>query len=118
MTDLELPATDPDLVFLTRLMQLAVNCRTMLRDRKYVFPEASDQLLRMFYPALGKYILEVETASDLGMHLALTRFYVPYTGLYIPGLRKRMTSCHTTGIVTALISVGSPMLDTLMIVSY
>ncbi len=78
MTNLELPATDPDLVFLTRLMQLAVNCRTMLRDRKYVFPEASDQLLRVFYPALGKYILEVETASDLGMRLPLTLICVLY----------------------------------------
>ena len=34
-----MPSEDPDLAFLTRLLQLAVGCRAMLRQRKCVTPE-------------------------------------------------------------------------------
>jgi hypothetical protein len=33
------PSEDPDLAFLTRLLQLAVGCRAMLRQRRFVTPE-------------------------------------------------------------------------------
>ena len=32
-----LPAEDAELVFVTRLLQLAVGCRGMMRDRQYIF---------------------------------------------------------------------------------
>ena len=54
------PATDPDLVFMTRLMQLAVGARTMLRDKSYAFPVVSNDLLKTFFPILSTFILEVQ----------------------------------------------------------
>ena len=54
------PATDPDLVFMTRLMQLAVGARTMLRDKSYAFPAVSNDLLKTFFPILSTFILEVQ----------------------------------------------------------
>lgn len=54
------PSQDPSVIFLTRLLQLAVASRTMLRERQYCFPAASDQLLKTFYPILSTFILEVQ----------------------------------------------------------
>lgn len=54
------PSSDTDIVFLTRLMQLAVGARGMLRERQYAFPEAADHLLKTFYPILSTFILEVQ----------------------------------------------------------
>lgn len=34
------PSNDRELIFLTRLLQLAVGCRAMMRDRAFVFPGA------------------------------------------------------------------------------
>lgn len=57
----EKPASsDSDLVFMTCLMQLAVGARRMLRERQYVFPEVSDDLLKNFYPILSAFILDVQ----------------------------------------------------------
>lgn len=63
MTNLELPANDANLIFLTRLIQLAVHCRTMLRDRQYMIPPASYELLHTFYPLLGQLILAHQLPS-------------------------------------------------------
>lgn len=54
------PSSDLDLVFMTRLMQLAVGARGMLRERQYHFPGAADHLLKTFYPILSTFILEVQ----------------------------------------------------------
>lgn len=57
----EAPASsDTDLVFMTCLMQLAMGARKMLRERKYQFPEVSNDLLKTFYPILSSFILEVQ----------------------------------------------------------
>ncbi|CAL5228021.1 g11083 [Coccomyxa viridis] len=53
------PSEDPDLTFLTSLMQLAVGCRAMLRGRRFSFPAADPELLRSFYPLLMNFMLEV-----------------------------------------------------------
>ena len=34
----EVPGSDRELVFLTRLLQLALGCRAMMREHKYCFP--------------------------------------------------------------------------------
>jgi len=54
------PSSDPDLVFMTCLLQLAVGARQMLRERRYHFPSASQDLLKTFYPILSTFILEVQ----------------------------------------------------------
>ena len=54
------PSSDPDLVFMTCLLQLAVGARQMLRERRYAFPAASQDLLKTFYPILSTFILEVQ----------------------------------------------------------
>ncbi len=54
------PAADADLVFLTRLLQLAVACRAMLRERAYAFAPASPELLHTFYPLLMAAMVEAE----------------------------------------------------------
>ena len=54
------PSDDADLVFMTRLLQLAVGARSMLREKQYKFPEPSHALLHVFYPILTGYILEVQ----------------------------------------------------------
>ena len=53
------PAASEPLVFMTRLLQLAVSCRAMLRDRRFHFPEAPRLLLREFYPILTNYVMDV-----------------------------------------------------------
>lgn len=53
-----------DLVFLTRLLQLATGCRAMLRSRKYSFPPADPELLHTFYPVLTSCILEVQLRDE------------------------------------------------------
>ncbi|KAK9806710.1 hypothetical protein WJX72_000208 [[Myrmecia] bisecta] len=52
------PSEDADLVFLTRLLRLAMGCRKMLRERAYSFPAASSELLSTFYPILTGYVVE------------------------------------------------------------
>lgn len=54
------PSDDPDLVFLTSLLQLAVGTRAMLRSRRFSFPAADHELLHSFYPALMNFMLEVQ----------------------------------------------------------
>jgi hypothetical protein len=54
------PSSDSDLLFMTCLMQLAVGARSMLRERRYQFPQASQDLLKTFYPILSTFILEVQ----------------------------------------------------------
>ena len=54
------PAADADLVFMTRLLQLAVACRAMLRERAYAFAPASPELLHTFYPLLMAAMVEAE----------------------------------------------------------
>ena len=72
----EAPASsDTDLVFMTCLMQLAMGARKMLRERKYQFPEVSNDLLKTFYPILSSFILEVqlrEPNDTDGIALALS----------------------------------------------
>ena len=51
---------DPDLVFLTSLLQLAVGCRSMLRSRRFSFPAADPELLHSFYPLIMNFMLEVQ----------------------------------------------------------
>jgi hypothetical protein len=58
------PSDDADLVFLTRLLQLAAGCRSMLRSRKYSFPAADPELLHTFYPVLTSCILEVQLRDE------------------------------------------------------
>ncbi len=53
------PSDDPDLTFLTSLLQLAVGCRAMLRGRRFSFPAADPELLRSFYPLIMNFMLEV-----------------------------------------------------------
>ena len=54
------PAADADLVFMTRLLQLAVACRAMLRERAFAFAPASLELLHTFYPLLMTAMVEAE----------------------------------------------------------
>eukprot|EP00884_Botryococcus_braunii_P001342 jgi/Botrbrau1/11208/Bobra.0075s0004.1 len=61
---LGMPKEDPDLVFLTRLVQLAVGCRTMMRERKYTIPPASQLLLHDFLPLLGNMIIEYQNSPE------------------------------------------------------
>ena len=51
---------DPDLVFLTSLLQLAAGCRAMLRSRRFSFPAADPELLHSFYPLIMNFMLEVQ----------------------------------------------------------
>ena len=51
---------DPDLVFLTSLLQLAAGCRSMLRSRRFSFPAADPELLHSFYPLIMNFMLEVQ----------------------------------------------------------
>ena len=61
LVESEAPASsDSDLVFMTCLLQLAVGARQMLRERRYHFPEVSNDLLKTFYPILSSFILEVQ----------------------------------------------------------
>ncbi|PRW60598.1 Negative elongation factor B [Chlorella sorokiniana] len=53
-----LPKDDRELVFATRLLQLAVGCRAMLRDRVFHFEEASHEMLATFYPTLSAIMLD------------------------------------------------------------
>lgn len=54
------PSEDPDLSFLTSLLQLAVGCRAMLRARRFNFPAADPELLHSFYPLIMNFMLEVQ----------------------------------------------------------
>ncbi|GAB4814531.1 hypothetical protein N2152v2_001577 [Parachlorella kessleri] len=54
----EVPGNDRELIFLTRLLQLAVGSRGMMRDNAYVFPEGDPELLGTFYPLLAALVLE------------------------------------------------------------
>ena len=54
------PSEDPDLNFLTSLLQLAVGCRAMLRARRFSFPAADPELLHSFYPLIMNFMLEVQ----------------------------------------------------------
>ena len=54
------PSSDADLGFMTSMLQLAVNARTMLREEEYTFPKPADQLISTFYPILSTFILEVQ----------------------------------------------------------
>ncbi|PSC68506.1 Negative elongation factor B [Micractinium conductrix] len=53
-----LPKDDQELVLTTRLLQLAVGCRAMMRERRYRFAEASPELLTTFYPTLSAIMLD------------------------------------------------------------
>lgn len=54
----QLPKDDRELVLATRLLQLAVGCRGMMRDKVYRFAEASPELLATFYPTLSAIMLD------------------------------------------------------------
>ncbi|BDA45944.1 Negative elongation factor B [Coccomyxa sp. Obi] len=60
----QVPSEDSDLAFLTRLLQLAVGCRSMLRYRKYSFPAADPDLLGTFYPELISCMLDMQDVDD------------------------------------------------------
>lgn len=47
-----------DLVFVTRLLQLALSARGQLQERRYCFPEASNLILRSFYPLLSTFMAD------------------------------------------------------------
>ncbi|KAI3429855.1 hypothetical protein D9Q98_010166 [Chlorella vulgaris] len=69
-----LPKDDQELAFVTRLLQLAVGCRGMMRDKVYRFADASHELLTVFYPTLSAIMLDVwmrkEEAADLSQEEA------------------------------------------------
>jgi hypothetical protein len=69
------PADDDELIFMTRMMQLAVGSRAMLRDRKYCFPDASSTLVHEFYPILSNYITDImlREENDAGRRTSLRR---------------------------------------------
>ncbi|GLC43520.1 hypothetical protein PLESTM_001482300 [Pleodorina starrii] len=48
-----LPRDVPDLVLVLRLMQLAVECRTMMRDRAYRYPEPDRTVLHDLLPLMA-----------------------------------------------------------------
>lgn len=48
------PASDPDLLLLTKAVQLSVDCRGMLREGQFFLPQPRLELLQRFYPALVK----------------------------------------------------------------
>ena len=54
------PSQDKDLIFLTRLLSLAVEVRSMLRERTFFFPDASSDILTKLYPSIASLILETE----------------------------------------------------------
>ena len=58
--EMKSPSEDPDLTFLTSLLQLAVGCRSMLRGRRFSFPAADPELLHSFYPLIMNFMLEVQ----------------------------------------------------------
>ncbi|KAK9843275.1 hypothetical protein WJX74_009608 [Apatococcus lobatus] len=60
----ETPATDQTLAFLTRLLQLATGCRTMLREKQFSFPAVSPHLMHDFYPLLTGCVLDSLVRED------------------------------------------------------
>eukprot|EP00798_Chlamydomonas_sp_ICE-L_P029128 gene29128-32346_t len=55
-----LPRENDTVQFILRMMQLAVDSRQMLRDRKYMFPEADSRVEGVVLPLLGALALEYE----------------------------------------------------------
>lgn len=73
-----LPKDDRELGFATRLLQLAVGCRAMMRERRYHFADVNPELLTTFYPTLSAIMLDVmlrqaeaDEAAEGGKPLAL-----------------------------------------------
>ncbi|GIL63751.1 hypothetical protein Vafri_17765 [Volvox africanus] len=63
-----LPRDVPDLVLVLRLMQLAVDCRTMMRDGRYRYPDPDPEVLHDLLPLaaalqVDHYIATVEAAA-------------------------------------------------------
>ncbi|GFR42656.1 hypothetical protein Agub_g3593, partial [Astrephomene gubernaculifera] len=58
-----LPRDVPDLALLLRLMQLAVECRSMMRDRDYRYPEPDRTVLHDLLPLLASLLVEHHTAA-------------------------------------------------------
>jgi len=54
------PAADADLGFMTRLLQHALGCRGMLRERAFAFAPPAPELLHTFYPLLMAAMVEAE----------------------------------------------------------
>lgn len=52
------PSEDEDLVFLTRLLQLAVGCRQMLKEKRYAFPPVKMELAGDFFAILIGFSME------------------------------------------------------------
>ncbi|MCJ1461801.1 Cofactor of BRCA1 [Pseudocyphellaria aurata] len=70
------PSHDDHLVFLTRLIQLACSARTQLRDNRYSFAPASNEMMSVVYPCLIDCLIDAEDRPDPsavvpGQHLAL-----------------------------------------------
>mmetsp|Transcript_15476 Transcript_15476/g.43334 ORF Transcript_15476/g.43334 Transcript_15476/m.43334 type:complete len:687 (+) Transcript_15476:362-2422(+) len=63
---LKLPADNNDLVFVTRLLQLAMSARTQLHERRYTFPDASNLILRSLYPLINCYMADTLIAKLKG----------------------------------------------------
>ena len=54
------PSQDKDLVFVTRLLSLAISARFMLREQSFIFPEPSTKALTVLYPSVASLMLEAE----------------------------------------------------------
>jgi hypothetical protein len=59
----KLPADSKDLLFVTRLAELALSARPQLREKRYSFPEPSSLLVRTFYPIICEYIADAKIAK-------------------------------------------------------
>lgn len=60
---LSMPGDDEDLVFLVRLLQLAVGCRQMLKEKRYAFPPVKPELASEFFAILIGFTLEAAEAT-------------------------------------------------------
>ena len=53
-----MPRDDSALTFLSRLLQIASNCRFMLREKSFKFLKVDEGLMRDFYPRLGASLVD------------------------------------------------------------
>jgi len=57
------PATLQELEMVTRLIQLALSARPQLQERRYHLPEASNLVMRSFYPLMGAFMADTHIAK-------------------------------------------------------
>ncbi len=53
----QLPRDDPNLILLTRMLQLAVQAKQVMRERLTTFPMVSPKVMEETYPILANYIV-------------------------------------------------------------